>query len=170
MSPGQRRPVLLAAIAGAHGVRGLVKLRSFTEIPEQVAAYGPLFDEQGRRYVVELRGRAKADLLAYIQGIDDRDAAQALKGTRLYVDRSALPAIADDEEFYQADLIGLVAEAADGRPLGKVVAVLNHGAGDILEIQPEGGRSELVPFIRDAVPVVDIAAGRVVVAEWPGDE
>jgi 16S rRNA processing protein RimM len=164
-----RPPVLLAAIAGAHGVRGLVKLRSFTADPADVTAYGPLFDEQGRRYVVHVRGQAKADLLAEIEGVGDRDAASALKGTRLYVARDALPD-PDDEEFYHADLIGLAAEAADGRALGRVAAVHNHGAGDILEIQPAEGRSELVPFTRDAVPVVDIPGGRVVVTEWPGDE
>ena len=169
MTAPQQPPVLLAAIVGVHGVRGLVKVRSFTAVPEQVTGYGPLFDEAGRRYVLDVRGRAKNDLLVHIEGCDDRDAAEAQKGTQLYVARAALPDPDDDEEFYQADLIGLAAEAADGRALGRIVAVLNHGAGDILEIQPEAGPTELVPFTHDAVPEVDIKGGRVVVAEWPGD-
>ncbi|MEQ9641853.1 MAG: ribosome maturation factor RimM [Alphaproteobacteria bacterium] len=162
-------PVLLAAIAGAHGVRGLVKVKPFTEIPENVAAYGPLSDEAGRRYALTLKGKAKGDLLAAIEGVNDRDAAQALKGTRLYVDRANLPPVEDDDEFYMADLIGLEAQAPDGRGLGRVINVVNHGAGDILEIEPRGSATILVPFTREAVPEVDVANGRLVV-DWPDDE
>lgn len=162
-------PVLLAAIAGAHGVRGLVKLKTFTEAPENVAAYGPLSDEAGRSYKLTLKGKAKGDLLAAIDGVTDRDAAQALKGTRLYVDRDALPPTEDDDEFYLADLIGLEAQAPDGRGLGRVVNVANHGAGDILEIEPRDGAAFLVPFTKEAVPEVDVANGRLIV-DWSDDE
>lgn len=159
--------VCLGVIAGAHGVRGLVKVKSFTEVPEDVAAYGPLSDPAGtRRFALELKGRAKDALLARIEGVADRDAAQALRGTRLMVERAVLPAIEEPETFYYADLEGLAAEDPVGRPLGRIKAVLNHGAGDLLEIEPPGGnpaRNLLVPFTRAAVPEVDLAGGRVIV-------
>ena len=164
--PGERERVCLGAITGAHGVRGLVKVKSFTEVPEDVAAYGPLSDQTGtRQFQLELKGRAKDALLARIEGVRDRDAAQALRGTRLMVERGALPAIEEEETFYYADLEGLAAEDPEGRPLGRVKAVLNHGAGDLLEIEPAGSgtRSLLVPFTRAAVPEVDVSAGRLVV-------
>jgi 16S rRNA processing protein RimM len=168
------RPVCLAVIAGAHGVRGLVKVRSFTATPEDVAAYGPLFDEDGRRFVLRLRGRAGDALLAAIDGVADRDAAEALRGRRLLVDRAALPAPAA-EEFYHVDLIGLAVEDTAGRAIGRVREVVNYGAGDILEVAPaDGGPTRLVPFSRDAVPQVDIAGGRLAIdraaADWPEDD
>ena len=161
--------VCLGAIAGAHGVRGLVRVKSFTEAPEDIAAYGPLSDEAGgRRFTLTVTGRAKGVLLARIEGVTGRDQAAALKGTRLYAPRSALPDLAE-ETYYHADLIGLAAEDTEGRPLGRVAMVQNYGAGDLLEI--EGGpqdRPLLVPFTRAAVPVVDLVGGRLVVD--PPDE
>ena len=156
--------VCLGAIAGVHGVRGLVRVKSFTETPEDIAAYGPLSDEAGeRRFTLTVTGRAKGLLLARIEGVTDRDRAAALKGTRLYAPRAALPALAE-ETYYHADLIGLAAEDPEGRPLGRVTAVENHGAGDLLEIAGDpGGGPLLVPFTRAAVPVVDLAGGRLVV-------
>jgi 16S rRNA processing protein RimM len=157
--------VCLGAIAGAHGVRGLVKIKSFTEDPANLTAYGPLGDESGRcRFEIAVTGQARGLLLARIAGVEDRDAAQALRGVRLYVARAALPEPDDVEEFYQADLIGLAAEDPQGRPLGTVASVENYGAGDFLEIARAGAAPLLVPFTRAAVPLVDLEGGRVVVA------
>ena len=154
--------VCLAAIAGAHGVRGLIKLKAFTADPADVFAYGPLSDEAGRRLEITLKGSGKGGLLAEIAGVRDREAAQALRGTRLFVPRDALPAPAEDE-FYHADLIGLAAETEDGRPLGRVTAVFDFGAGDLLEIEAESGATVTLPFTKAAVPEIDLAGGRLVV-------
>jgi 16S rRNA processing protein RimM len=158
---GERR-VCLGVITGTHGVRGLVRVKSFAETPEDVAAYGPLSDEEGTRaFTLTVTGRSKGMLLVRIEGVDDRDRAQALKGTRLYASREVLPPPADAETYYYADLVGLAAEDRDGRPLGRVTAVHNFGAGDILELDGAAGR--LVPFTRANVPVVDLDGGRLVV-------
>ena len=154
-------------IVGVHGVRGLVRIKSFTERPEDLVAYGPLGDKAGKRaFEITLKGRAKGVLLAALAGVGDRDQAKALQGTELYVERSALPALAEaEDEFYQADLIGLAAEDSAGRPLGRVRAVHNFGAGDLIELAGAGvpGGSLMVPFTRAAVPTVDLATGRLVV-------
>jgi len=155
--------VCLGAVAGAHGVRGNVRLRSFTEDPADIAAYGPVTDETGkRRFEVTVIGESRGQVVARIAGIDDREAAEALKGLRLYVERAVLPA-PDADEFYHADLIGLAAVDADGKTLGRVQAVFDYGAGDFIEIRRPGSPGLLVPFTRAAVPEIDIAAGRIVV-------
>ncbi|MDF2095408.1 ribosome maturation factor RimM [Aquibaculum arenosum] len=159
--------ICLAAVVGPHGVRGLVRIKAFTEDPESVAAYGPLSDEAGaRQYTLRLKGQVKGLLLAEVEGVRDRDAAEALRGLRLYVPRSALPPPEDPEEFYHADLIGLRVETAEGTDLGRVVAVQDFGAGDLLEIEGEDGSRSHLPFTRQVVPQVDLAAGRLV-AEPP---
>lgn len=159
--PSASDRVCVAVVATAHGVRGALKLRCFTEQPDDVAAYGPLFDREGRR-LFELRvvGRVKGGVLAEADGIDDRDAALALRGTELYVPRSALPD-PEPDEFYYGDLIGLVAERVDGSRLGTVRGVDNFGAGDVLEVLADDGRVVDVPFDRASVPEVDLAAGRI---------
>lgn len=155
--------VCVGQILGAHGVRGLVKLASFTEDPEAVAQYGALSDESGsRRFTVSLSGQAKGHWIARIAEISDREAAQALAGLRLFADRDNLPE-PEEDEFYHADLIGLPAERTDGSPLGRVVALHNFGAGDIIEIELPTGKRPLLPFNRQTVPVVDLAAGRIVI-------
>lgn len=155
--------VCVGQILGAHGVRGLVKLASFTVEPKSVTAYGPLTDSEGkRRFDIELLSPQKGHWLARVTGIEDRDAAQALTGVRLYVDRALLPA-AEDEEFYHADLIGLGVEGPDGTRFGKVAAIHNFGAGDMLEIETETRERPLVPFTKAAVPLVDLAGGRIVI-------
>ncbi len=165
MAEGEGAWVCLGAIAGAHGVRGLVKIKSFTQDPANLTAYGPLADESGRRrFEIAVTGQAKGLLVARIAGVEDREAAQSLRGVRLYVERAALPEPTEAEEYYQADLIGLAAEDPQGRPLGKVAAVENYGAGDFLEIARAEGAPLLVPFTKAAVPLVDLEGGRVVVA------
>ena len=164
MAEGADARVCLGAIAGAHGVRGLVKIKSFTQDPASLTAYGPLADESGRRrFEIAVTGQAKGLLVARIAGVEDRDAAQALRGVRLTIARAALPEPEDAEEFYQADLIGLAAEDPAGRPLGTVAAVENYGAGDFLEIARAQGAPLLVPFTKTAVPLIDFEGGRVVI-------
>lgn len=153
--------VCVAQIGAPHGVRGAFRLRCFTEVPESVAAYGPVHDEAGRPlFALRILAEAKGGLIAAAPGIADRDAAEALRGLRLFVPRDRLPATEEDE-FYHEDLVGLTARAPGGAPMGRVIAVHNHGAGDILEVELEPGRTELVPFTRAAVPAVDLTAGTV---------
>jgi 16S rRNA processing protein RimM len=159
----QGRAVLLATIGAPHGVRGEVRVKSFTADPMSLGDYGTLTTSDGRTFEVERLRPAKQVVVAKFRGIDDRNAAEALNGTELYVDRDILPA-AEEDEFYHADLIGLAAEDETGEALGTIVAVHDFGAGDILEIAPGRGPSLLVPFTKAAVPVVDLAGGRVVVS------
>ncbi len=155
--------VLIAQIGAAHGVRGEVRLKPFTEDPLGVAAYGPLESEDGKhRLEIEAVRPAKDMLVARLKGVTDRNAAEALKNMRLYVARERLPKPADDE-FYHADLVGLRAVDNSGAAIGKVVAVHNFGAGDILEIANETQRTLLVPFSKVAVPIVDLASGIIIV-------
>jgi 16S rRNA processing protein RimM len=159
--------VCVGVISGAHGVRGEVKVKTFTADPAAVAAYGPVADESGARlFELSLSRATKGGVIARVAGVGDRDAAQALKGTKLYVDRDVLPEPARDE-FYHADLIGLAVELRDGKAVGRVKAVHDFGAGDLLEIVLPDGRTELLPFTREAVPEVDIAGGRLVAEALP---
>lgn len=155
--------VLLGEIGRPHGVRGLVRLHAFTADPKAIGGYGPLSDATGtRRYVVT----AMPGGLGRIEGIADRDAAARLTGTKLYIERDRLPPPADPDEFLLCDLEGLKAVAEDGSELGTVKAVEEYGAGPFLVIQGGAGgqaSERLVPFTKAAVPVVDVAGGRVVV-------
>jgi 16S rRNA processing protein RimM len=166
----KRQMILMGAIAGVHGVRGEVKVKSFTSDPLAIAAYGPLYDEQGRPFVLKLSQKAAKDtvVVAKIDGVADRNAAEALKGTRLYAPRQALPPIEAADEFYASDLIGLSVEDRDGRALGKVSGLADYGAGDIVAIGggPQGDFE--LPFADRFVPVVDLAAGKIVV-DLPDD-
>lgn len=155
----------MGVVGAPHGVRGAVRIKSFTDEPEAVARYGALEDERGERhFALRIIGAAKGDgmVIATLSGVADRDQAEALRGLRLYAPRAALPPPAEDE-FYHADLVGLAAELADGARLGTIIAVHDFGAGDMIEIARPQGQPVLVPFTRAAVPVVDIAGGRVVV-------
>jgi 16S rRNA processing protein RimM len=156
--------ILVAEIGAAHGTRGEVRLRSFTQDPLAVKGYGALESPDGTRtFTIESVRPAKDCLVARIAGVTDRTAAERLRNTKLYVGRDRLPAAADDE-FYHADLIGLVALATDGSELGRVVAVHNFGAGDLIELQPAaGGAAVMLPFTAATVPVVDITGRRIVV-------
>ncbi len=154
--------VCVAVVAGAYGVRGDVRLKSFTAEPGAIADYAPVEDEAGRLYDVVLGAPVKGGFAARLAGVSTKEAADALKGVRLYVPRQRLPSLSDDE-FYHADLIGLEVVDTGGAVLGRVRAVLDHGAGDLLEIAGEGRpRSILLPFTRASVPTVDLAAGRIV--------
>ncbi|MCE9648373.1 MAG: ribosome maturation factor RimM [Parvibaculum sp.] len=156
--------VCLGVVIGAHGVRGLVRVKAFTEDPQAVAAYGRVETKDGtRRYKIETAGMAKDAVICKLEGVGDRDKAEAMRGTELYVDRAHLPEVDEDEGFYHADLIGLQAVGVDGKAYGKIVGVENFGAGDLLEIErPEGGLTVLVPFTAENVPSVEIEAGRLV--------
>ena len=159
----QNRKVCIGVIAGAHGVNGLVRVKSFTADPEDVAAYGPVTDAAGlRRFRIEVTGAARDMLLARIEGVADRNAAEALRGVELHVERDRLPA-PDADEFYHADLIGLSARSTDGSEIGSVTALYDYGAGDMIEIRTAGGRVELLPFTKSVVPEVDLEHGFVVI-------
>lgn len=156
--------VLMGAIVGAHGVRGQVRVKSFAAAPKDIASYGPLEDARGRAYKLTLKGGADDVLIAAIAGVTDRDQAETLKGTELFVRRDALPA-PEDGAFYHADLVGLDVRLQDGTRFGTVRAVHDFGAGDSLEIARDGdghGGDVMVPFTKAAVPVVDVAGGFIV--------
>ena len=151
--------VLLGVVAAPHGVRGLVRIKSFTDDPMKVAAYGPLSDEAGKKvYRIEALSAARGAVLARIEGVADRTAAEALRGLRLYVERARLPD-AGEREWYEADLIGLAAVGRDGRDWGKVVAFHDFGAGSMMEVS--GGA--MLPFTDEAVPEIDVEGGKVVI-------
>ena len=158
------RLILLGQITGAHGIRGDVILRTFTADPADIAAYGPLTDASGARpLALSVVRVSDKGVVARVKGVADRNAAEALKGRELFVARSKLPK-ADEAEYYHADLIGLKAVTPEGVEIGRVIAVQNFGAGDLLEIKMSGGKdAEFIPFTDACVPDVDIAAGRVTV-------
>ncbi len=154
--------ICVGAIAGAFGVRGEVRLKSFTATPEDIELYSPLFSEDGTQsFSVSLIGQAKNGFTARLTGVQTKEQADALKGVRLFVDRDVLPDLPDDE-FYHADLIGLEVYDTGGALLGRVESVLNHGASDLLEVKPDHGESVLLPFTVAAVPTIDLKAGRLV--------
>ncbi|WP_158046505.1 ribosome maturation factor RimM [Skermanella pratensis] len=161
--------VCVGQIVGVHGVRGLVKLKSFTGDPAAIADYNPLTDHTGtRRFTVELQSAMKDYWLARVQGVADRTAAEALRGVLLHVDRDRLPPPEDEDEFYHADLIGLPVLRPDGERIGTVIAVHDFGGGDMLELALPDRRTAMVPFTKAIVPVVDVAGGRIV-ADPPED-
>lgn len=159
--------VCLGALAGAWGVQGAVRLKSFCAAPEAIGDYAPLVTADGRSFGVRLLRPLAGAFAARLTGIATREAAEALKGLRLYAPRSALPALEEDE-FYHADLIGMEAVDAGGAPFGRVRAVHDHGAGDLLEIARPGRAEIVLPFTREVVPTIDLAARRMVVDPPPG--
>ncbi len=158
--------VLLGRFGAPHGVRGEIRLQSFTSDPLAIATYDGLTDKSGARHfrLRSVRPQGKDMLVAKVEGVDDRAGAEALNGVELYLPRELLPA-PDEDEFYVADLIGLRAETREGAEIGVIVAVRNFGAGDILEIAPVAdGETLMFPFTKAVVPAVDLSAGRVVLA------
>ena len=171
MSTSEPR-ILLGRITGAQGIKGEIVVASFTEEPGDIVAYGPLTDAEGeRQFTLDVVRVADKGLIARVEGVADRTAAEKLRGTELWIERRLLPA-ATDGEYYHVDLIGLKAVDPDGRPIGEIIAVENFGAGDLLDIRLAGsGKTELVPFTDSCVPEVDISGRRVVVRfpETTGD-
>jgi 16S rRNA processing protein RimM len=156
--------VLLAVIIGAQGLKGAVKAKIFTAAPGALKSYGALHDARGRLFsITDFRPGKVGEAVLSLAGVEDRNQAEALKGIELFVARSALPPTAKDE-FYHADLIGLEAQDGEGRVLGKVAAIHNFGAGDVIEIARADGDSILLAFTADNVPLIEIALGRIVVA------
>jgi 16S rRNA processing protein RimM len=165
LPPHAQDLVLVGRIGAAHGIRGEVRLVSFTEDPKAVADHGPLSDGSGARHfqIAALRSMKGNLFIARFSGVATRDAAEALNNLDLYVPRATLP-VAGDEEFYHADLLGLAAVDSAGAEIGRVLNVLNFGGGDILEIAPvDGGETLLLPFTKACVPTIDIAQKRLVV-------
>lgn len=156
--------VCVGEIATAHGIRGALRLRTFTEVPENVLAYGPLLDEEGRELLRIRRvvGRWKGGLVVEAEGVSDRTHAEFLRGLKVYVPRSALPE-PGEEEYYHVDLIGLRVVDEAGNDLGRVLAVHDFGGGEILEYGHDRRRTHMVLFTRETVPVVDLEGGRIVV-------
>ena len=158
--------VCLGQIGAPHGVRGEVRLRSFTAEPDAIAAYGPLQTEDGRAIEIESLRPAKDHFVVTLAGIHDRDAAAQLANVKLYIPRDRLPQLADPEEFYHSDLIGLAVVDRADQKLGSVVAVHNFGAGDLLELRLDtSNKTELLAFNDTNVPSVDIAGGKLVLDE-----
>lgn len=157
--PNER--VQLGVIGAPHGVRGEMRVKTFTEDPMALGQYGPLFTQQGRVLEVTKIRQGKGVAIVCFAGVQDRNAAEALRGQALFVDRAALPKPDDEDEFYYSDLEGL--EIVDEREdvIGKVIAVHDFGAGDVLEARLRSGELVMIPFTRDAVPEVDLKAGRI---------
>lgn len=157
--------LLMGRIGAAHGIRGEVRIQSFTEDPLALASYGPLTTDKPGLVIEILAARTTTNVLvARLKGVTDRNAAERLNGVELYVDRALLPPTEDEDDFYHADLIGLTARLADGTEIGKVAAVPNFGAGDLIEVRdPRGGDTYLYPFTRVVVPEVNIAGGFLII-------
>lgn len=157
--------ICLGAIVGVHGIKGEVKVKSFTEHDRDIDKYGILTDQKGREFEIKVVGHSKELLRVKIKGVDDRNLAQTFIGTQLFANRDVLPPLTNNEEFYQTDLVGLdVREAASGNVAGKIVGIYNFGAGDILEIKVKpSGKLEMIPFNHAYVPTVNIEDGYIIV-------
>lgn len=155
--------ICVGAFAGSYGVNGEVRLKSFCAEPDAIADYSPLTDETGKRsFAITLTRSIKNALVAKVEGIANKEQADALRGLRLFARRDQLPVLPNDE-FYHTDLIGLTVLDAGGNVLGRVHAVQNHGASDLLEIMAEGSSATiLLPFTNEVVPTVDLTAGRII--------
>ncbi|NQW02312.1 MAG: ribosome maturation factor RimM [Rhodospirillales bacterium] len=155
--------ICVGAVTGARGIKGDIRIKSFTDDPEAIASYGPLYDKTGTKtFDLQITGQAKGQLVGRIKGTPDRNAAEKLKGLQFFVPRDVLPA-PDDDEFYFSDLIGLRVEDREGKSLGTIQSVDDYGAGNVLEIVGVVAGGLLVPFTKQTVPRVDIGKGLVVV-------
>lgn len=155
--------VCLGAITGSYGVRGEARVKSFCADPSAIGDYGILTDDEGRTYTLTVTRPVKNGYAVRLSGVKSKEAADALRGQKLWAPRAALPELPDDE-FYYSDLIGLTAVDTGGEIMGKIHAVHDHGAGDILELRPvKGPGTVLLPFTKAVVPTIDLAARRVVI-------
>ena len=157
------RDVLLGVVTGASGLKGEVKVKTFTETPQKLGAYGPLHTKDGKNFRATFVRETKDGAVVALEGVNDRNAAEALKGAELFVPRSAFPK-EDADEFYHADLIGLRAEDTEGRAMGTVRALHNFGAGDVIELVRDDGDEVFLPFTREVAQEIDIEGGRIVIA------
>ena len=171
------RPVLLGVVGGAHGLKGECRVKSFTDDPMDLGAYGPLSDAQGNRYTVRSARLAKSVVVVRFAEVSDRNHAERLNGRELFVDRAELPEPDEADAFYLDDLVGFAVKRVDGTAVGSVIAFHDFGAGDIAEIRLPAGRTIMIPFSQAAVPTVDIEAGKMIVEpgpagleEWVPDE
>lgn len=156
-------PVLLGVVGGAHGLKGECRVRSFTESPVELGAYGPLFDTAGNRYTVKSARLQKNVVVVRFAEVEDRNHAERLNGRELFIDRSAFPEPEESDEFYLGDLVGLAVETVAGVAVGTVVAFHDFGAGDIVEIKPPEGQTVMIPFSEAAVPKIDADRGVMIV-------
>ena len=155
--------LLLGAIIGVHGIKGEVKVKSFTQIPEDIDQYGLLEDKSGaKKFDLRVIGQSKGVLRVKIKGVDNRNTSENLIGTELYIDRNLLPELEDEDEFYHTDLIGLCVKTKEGEEIGKVLELHNFGAGDLLEVKLTSGKTELLPFTETFVPEIDINNGIII--------
>ena len=161
--PKPENPVQMAVIGAPHGIRGELRVKAFTGDPMALGDYGPLFAADGRQFDIADIRPAKNVVVVRFRQVTDRDAAEALNGTALFVDRSQLPDDLEEDEFYHADLIGLAVRDAEGAMLGRIMAFHDFGGGDIMEIERSEGGTVLVPFTKDAVPKIDLKGGSVTV-------
>jgi 16S rRNA processing protein RimM len=159
--PAPKNPIQMAVIGAAHGIKGELRVKTFTGDPLALGDYGPLYAKDGRAFEIADIRPANTVVVVRFKNVKDRNAAEALAGTELFVDRSVLPDDGDDDEFYHTDLVGLAVKDDTGAELGKVIAVHNFGADDILEVTIEGRKGVLIPFSQAAVPEVSIAGGFV---------
>jgi len=157
------RDVLLGVVIGAQGLKGEVKVKTFTQSPDKLGAYGPLHTKDGKSFRATFVRETKDGAVVALDSVNDRNAAEALKGAELFVPRSALPK-EDADEFYHADLIGLRAEDTEGRAMGTVRALHNFGAGDVIELVRDDGDEVFLPFTREVAQQIDIEGGRIVIA------
>ena len=157
--PQPKNPVQMAVIGAAHGIRGELRVRSFTADPLALGDYGPLHARDGRVFEVREIRPAKDVVVVRFEGVGDRNAAEALTGTELFVDRSALPDDGDEDDFYHADLVGLSVRDDSGAVIGRVAAVQNFGGGDLLDLTLTGRKGVLIPFTKSAAPEVSVSGG-----------
>jgi 16S rRNA processing protein RimM len=157
------RDVLLGVVIGAQGLKGEVKVKTFTQSPDKLGAYGPLHTKDGKSFRATFVRETKDGAVVALEGVNGRNAAEALKGAELFVPRTALPK-EDADEFYHADLIGLRAEDTEGRAMGTVRALHNFGAGNVIELVRDDGDEVFLPFTREVAQQIDIEGGRIVIA------
>jgi 16S rRNA processing protein RimM len=160
--------VCLGVIVGVHGVKGLMRVKSYTEIDSDILSYGILENDSGDQFEVKIKGKSKGTLLVEVEGVTDRNIAESLKGTKLFISRDALPA-PQEEEFYYSDLVDLSVYKLDGSFVGRVIGVHDFGAGDLIDISlKDSNQTVLVPFTREIVTEIDLENNTLTIDPMPG--